>query len=227
MPTSYRQLQQKTLNINNPQKQHTAMKNLFWAIIATMTLSTTAAMAQDENAGQRPQFDRNEMVKHQTEQIVKQYGLNEEQAAKLLDLNTRYAEKMMPMGGRRFDPNGRRPEGMRPNGRRPEGMRPNGRISRRDSLQAPRADRRADGRLHRQGNDSLRGPRDGMRPDGRIQRQGNDSLRGQRGGMRPDGRGFSEDMRKQQEAYEEELKAILTPEQYEAWKKDQQNRRRH
>ena len=73
------------------------MKNLFWAIIATMTLSATAAMAQDENAGQRPQFDRNEMVKHQTEQIVKQYGLNEEQAAKLLDLNTRYAEKMMPM----------------------------------------------------------------------------------------------------------------------------------
>lgn len=54
----------------------------------------TSALAQNEgNNGQRPRFNREEMVKFRTERMVKKYGLNAEQAAALLALN----EKQMPM----------------------------------------------------------------------------------------------------------------------------------
>lgn len=54
----------------------------------------TSALAQNEgNNGQRPRFNREEMVKFRTERMVKRYGFNAEQAAALLALN----EKQMPM----------------------------------------------------------------------------------------------------------------------------------
>lgn len=54
----------------------------------------TSALAQNEgNNGQRPRFNREEMVKFRTERMVKRYGLNAEQAAALLALN----EKQLPM----------------------------------------------------------------------------------------------------------------------------------
>lgn len=54
----------------------------------------TSALAQNEgNNGQRPRFNREEMVKFRTERMVKKYGLNAEQAVALLALN----EKQMPM----------------------------------------------------------------------------------------------------------------------------------
>jgi Spy/CpxP family protein refolding chaperone len=78
------------------------MKKMILAIVAMMTV--TAAMAQGDNQqgrGERRQFDRTEMIKNRTDNTVKQYGLNEEQAAKLLELNTKYADTMTPrMGGR-------------------------------------------------------------------------------------------------------------------------------
>lgn len=55
--------------------------------------------------GQRPRMDRSEMIKMRTEQMVKQYGLNEEQAAALQALNEK---TMSQMGGARRD--GQRPE---------------------------------------------------------------------------------------------------------------------
>lgn len=43
-----------------------------------------------------------EMAQHHTDRMVKMYGLNEQQAKQLLDLNTEYAGKL-PMGfGRKF-----------------------------------------------------------------------------------------------------------------------------
>lgn len=76
------------------------MKKSILAIIATVTLSTSV-MAQSENGNDRPrrQMDRTEMVKLQTERMVKEYGLNETQAAKLQELNTSFADKMPRMGG--------------------------------------------------------------------------------------------------------------------------------
>jgi hypothetical protein len=56
-----------------------------------------------------------------------------------------------------------------------------------------------------------------------------DSLRaqGQRRGPGQRGGGFNRgEMQKNMEAYNNELKAILTPEQYEAYQKDEQQNRR-
>jgi len=85
------------------------MKQIVISIAALLLLST-AAMAQD-NQGQRPErqrMDRTEMIKQRTDDVVKKYGLNEEQAKQLLSLNTKYLGQM---GG---------PRGPRPGG---QGMR--------------------------------------------------------------------------------------------------------
>ena len=67
-------------------------------MMAAAVLMSTAAMAQGNN-GQRPQFDRTEMIKQRTDQMVEKYKLNETQAAQLLELNTKNAETMGPMMG--------------------------------------------------------------------------------------------------------------------------------
>ena len=64
-------------------------------MMAAAVLMGTTAMAQ----GERPQFDRTEMIKQRTDQMVEKYKLNETQAKQLLDLNTKNAETMGPMMG--------------------------------------------------------------------------------------------------------------------------------
>ena len=76
------------------------MKRMILALVAIMTM--TAAMAQGDNQQgrrERRQFDRTEMIKNRTDDAVKKYGLNEEQAAKLLELNTKYADTPRPNFG--------------------------------------------------------------------------------------------------------------------------------
>ena len=150
------------------------MKKLVLTMIAMVTMSLSA-MAQD-TAQVRRQFNPEQMAKMRTDAVVKKYGLNEEQAKKLLDLNTRFAGKIRPMGPM----GGQRRGGQRMQGDRPQRMNP-------DSLRA----------------------------------QGQRRGQGQRGG------GFnSAEMQKNMEDYNNELKAILTPEQYEAYQKDEQQNRR-
>jgi Spy/CpxP family protein refolding chaperone len=86
------------------------MKQLLMTIVAAVMFSS-AAMAQDQEKGKK----KEEMAKHRTEKMVKDYDLNESQAAKLLELNTKYADKMRPHHGPR-GPHG--PHGMK--GQRPE-----------------------------------------------------------------------------------------------------------
>jgi Spy/CpxP family protein refolding chaperone len=142
------------------------MKKVILALVALVSM--TAAQAQDDNQQKRERrpMDQTEMVKQRTDDIVKKYGLDNEQAGKLLSLNTKYADKM----GRGFG------------GRRGFG---------------------------------------GQRP-------------GQRQGQRPE---MTEEMRQQMETarkeqaeamkqYDEELQTILTPEQYKAYKADQEQRMR-
>ena len=92
--------------------------------LAAAILMCSAAVAQEEQQkkGPRPEkkFDKTEMVKHRTDETVKQYSLNEKQAAKLLELNTKYADKMGPgpRGPHRGGPG--RHHGMRP-GPKPDG----------------------------------------------------------------------------------------------------------
>lgn len=150
------------------------MKKLVLTMIAMVTMSLSA-MAQD-TAQVRRQFSPEQMAKMRTDAVVKKYGLNDDQAKKLLDLNTRFAGKIRPMGPM----GGQRRGGQRMQGDRPQRMNP-------DSLRA----------------------------------QGQRRGQGQRGG------GFNrEEMQKNMEDYNNELKSILTPEQYEAYQKDEQQNRR-
>ena len=161
------------------------MKKTMMAIAAAMMMSASM-MAQNEQpqAQQAPQMDRAEMLKARTEQMVKDYGLNEEQAKKLEALNTEYAEKipMMPMmrGQRGQGQRGQMGQGQRPQmGQMGQGQRP-----------------------QRQTGDSTRR---GQRPQmGQMGQMG----QGQRPQMN------FEEMRKNMEAYNAELEKIMTQEQY-------------
>jgi len=106
------------------------MKKMMMALVAVMTMSANV-MAQENNEQQveqqqveqrqRQRPDRTEMVKRYTDQMVEKYQLDETQATQLLELNTRYAEKMGPMmmGRGNRGPRDRRPAGgMMPRERR-------------------------------------------------------------------------------------------------------------
>jgi len=145
------------------------MKKTFLAIAAAVMMSANM-MAQDQQQTPQapPQMDKEAMIKQRTEQVVKDYGMNEEQAGKLLALNTEFFDKMpmmgMGRGGFRGGQRGQRPQ--MGQGERPQGE-------------------------HRQGD----------RP--RMSR---------------------EEMQKQMEAYNAELKKIMTEEQYAKYQEDQQKR---
>ena len=79
----------------------------------TMT-ATMMAQGTRQERNQRGQFDRTEMLKQRTTETAKELGLNEEQTAKLLELNTKYADRMRPqMRGQRMDRPERREMGNR------------------------------------------------------------------------------------------------------------------
>ena len=76
------------------------MKKIIMTMMAAM-LVNLSAMAQEENKTEkRPErkFDKTEMVKHRTDETVSRYKLTDKQAKQLLELNTKYADKMMPRG---------------------------------------------------------------------------------------------------------------------------------
>ena len=77
--------------------------------LAVVLFVGSTALAQEKNDNRKQ-----EMIKHRTERTVKAYGLNDKQAKKLLDLNTKYADMMRPMhrhgGPGRHSMNGQRPE---------------------------------------------------------------------------------------------------------------------
>ena len=147
------------------------MKKMILAIVALMTI--TCVQAQNDNRplrGERRQFDRTEMLKRRTDDAVKKYGLNEEQAAKLLELNTKYADKMGPgmMGARDGRRGGARPAfDANRNRNRQQGQRPEMTEEQRQNMEKQRAERQA-----------------------------------------------------AMEEYAKELQAIMTPEQYNAYKAD-------
>lgn len=66
------------------------------ALIAIFAMST-GAMAQNDNDNRQRRFDPKEMVQHQTDRMAERYELTDEQAEKVLVLNTEYAGKLRPM----------------------------------------------------------------------------------------------------------------------------------
>ncbi len=89
------------------------MKKIVMAM--AMLLASMSGMAQDADQGknrpERKKFSQAEMIQHRTDQTVKRYGLDENQAKQLQELNTKYASVMGgPRGERGFRPQGQRPE---------------------------------------------------------------------------------------------------------------------
>ena len=110
------------------------MKRTVLAIAATMLMSASA-MAQDDTQArpERKGFNPEQMVQKRTDDMVKTYGLNEEQAAKVLELNKKQSEQMRSMRsarGHQMRPGGPRPmkrdsleKGKRPQPMEREGMK--------------------------------------------------------------------------------------------------------
>ena len=101
------------------------MKKTIMAIAATLMMSGSMFAQESENGDKNPMEkpDKTEMVKKRTDETARRYGLNDEQAAKLLDLNTRYAEKMGPRGprmGRHHAPGGQRPDSIKSGKMKPQ-----------------------------------------------------------------------------------------------------------
>ncbi|MBR1485545.1 MAG: DUF4890 domain-containing protein [Prevotella sp.] len=89
------------------------MKKILFAIMAALTINISA-VAQEQKEGnrpERPQMNPTEMAQRRTDGMVKKYGLNDEQAKKLLELNTQYAGKLSPRQGAQ---RARKPEGAAP-----------------------------------------------------------------------------------------------------------------
>ena len=107
------------------------MKKSIMTLAIALLMGSSMASAQDnQDRPQRPRMDRQELTQRRTDMMVKQYGLNDEQAKKLLELNTEFAKKMGPgaMGRRpaggprpRWNQNGAMPN-MDMNGMDPQAM---------------------------------------------------------------------------------------------------------
>ena len=89
------------------------MKKIFLTLAASVLLSASAIAQDDNRRQQRPRMDRTEMLKMRTEQTAKQYNLDETQTAKLLELNTKYADTMFRGMGQMGQRGNRNGQGMR------------------------------------------------------------------------------------------------------------------
>ena len=79
------------------------MKKILLTLAAAFIMSATAFAQGGFGGGQ--QFDPEQMIKMRTDRTVEQYKLNADQAKQLLDLNTKYNDRLMGgfggFGGRR------------------------------------------------------------------------------------------------------------------------------
>ena len=83
------------------------MKKIFMAIAAALMITTAVNAQEGNNSSEQPKkFDKTEMIQKRTDKMVKEFGLNNEQAKQLLALNTTYADKM---GGHKMGRPGGRP----------------------------------------------------------------------------------------------------------------------
>ncbi len=165
------------------------MKKIVMTLVAAIMMGS-AAMAQDNNSQQPKQGkkrNKTEMAQKRTDDMAQRYGLNQEQTAQLLKLNTEYADKIGPHRGGPRPAGGRRPR-FGGGGMMPEGveMMPGG------------------------GDFGDMGP---VMDDEAKMRAARHKMR--------------EQMRANRQAYNAELKKILTDEQFQQYEADQAQRREH
>ena len=73
------------------------MKHFILSLVTMLTVTVSASAQFQGGEGQRPRFNREEMIKSRTEMMVKKYGLDADQAAKLQALNERQMPQMRGM----------------------------------------------------------------------------------------------------------------------------------
>lgn len=170
-------------------------------LIAAALMLTISAFAQENNRRQgfqRP--DEATMIKMRTDRMVQELGLDETQAAKLLELNQKY-------------PNAMRGPGMRgPGG--PGGQRmgmPQGEPGNEQNVSDDKSVKKA-----KKARKAKKSENAEAQPEGRPQ--------GGRPGMPRLTEEQMKEMQAAREAYENELKEILTEDQFKTYKENQNRR---
>lgn len=69
-----------------------------------MVMTTMGMSAQDNSVQGQPRVNKEEMVQRRTDYMAQQYGLDDAQKQKLLELNKEYADFIPMMGPRRGNP---------------------------------------------------------------------------------------------------------------------------
>ena len=145
-------------------------------MMISLLMISMMTLAQEGNSQpQRRKFDTAEAAKMMTDRMVKEYGLNDVQAAQVKDLNEKYAGKIR-MGVPR---------------------RP------RPGQDGPRPDSKVDGTTGATAQN-------GAQPDGQRQRPSREQMESR-----------MKEMKAQKEAYDSELKQILSEEQFSKYEADQ------
>ncbi len=76
------------------------MKNLILAIFSVFIITSCNESSSQKNQGHRPpEMNPEKMSEMQTSQMVKELGLNDEQAAKVGEINLKFAKQMQEMMG--------------------------------------------------------------------------------------------------------------------------------
>lgn len=172
------------------------MKKIMMTMAAALIM-TSAAMAQNENKDNTTKLSRTERIQKRTDATVKRYNLNEEQAKKLLELNTKYDGKM---GSQRMARGGR--PGMDRGAMRADSSAVRAhKGTMRARTDVPMTDRKA--------------------PEGMRRKAEGDTTMVRR--IAP-ARGGLKNTAETMQAYDKELQTIMTPEQYKQYKEDAQKR---
>lgn len=86
-------------------KTYIDMRKYVLALVLFLFIGNTCLMAQNKQDRRMP--DKSEIIQKRTDRMAERYGLDENQAKALLELNKQYADKMF-MGGRPGRGNGPR-----------------------------------------------------------------------------------------------------------------------
>ena len=165
-------------------------------ITATALMLCVGANAQEDGQRQRRERpDEATMLKERTDRMAKEYGLDEAQTAKLLELNQKYAGKMGPMMGGPGGP------GM---GRPPRDAQKDEQATEDNTTKSSKKAKKSKKAKTTDNADTNSGEN--------VQQGG-----GRPGGMPRMTEEQMKEMRANREAYEAELKGIMTEKQFETY----------
>ena len=173
------------------------MKKIVLTLLAVATFGT---MMAQENINAERRAPRMMTPEQMTERMTKELDLNQDQQAKLQDLNKAYEDVIARPGM------GRGPRGPRPDGMRPEGMQRPENMQKADN-------KKADEKVEKKADAQTGATQRPQRPE-----------RAGRPEMTEAQKAEMEKRMERRKEYDEKLKEILTPEQFEKYQLRRQPR---